>query len=250
MSDWAAIDAKRDRLRSLRAGRPKGASEIDRWYELELTYTSNAIEGNTLTRAETALVVDKGLAIEGKPLRDHLEAGDHNAALLLAYEIAASGAPLTEDTIVKLHAATLKRSQPEEAGVYSRHQRRIRGSVAVFPSPVKIPSMMEALGAWLRTLSPTAANAVEAHWRLVAVHPFSDGNGRTARLLMNLVLRRGGYTPLVVGPEQRKEYLDVLEKRQVSGEASPYEAFMARRLTASLDDHIRALEESEEGSAR
>lgn len=248
MTDWADIDAKRDRLRELRKDRPKGAAELDRWYGLELTYTSNAIEGNTLTRAETALVVDKGLAIEGKPLRDHLEAQDHDAALRLAYEIADGAAPIGEETVRKLHEATLKRSQPEEAGFYSRHQRRIRGSHAVFPSPVKIPAMMEALGAWLAMAPSTAEAAIEAHWRLVAIHPFSDGNGRAARLLANLMLRRGGYAPLVIGPEQRRAYLDALEKRQNVGDGGPYKEFMAARLAESLDDQTRALEESEGGT--
>ncbi len=242
------IDAKRDLLRALRKSKPKGAAELDRWYGLELTYTSNAIEGNTLTRAETALVVDKGTAIEGKPLRDHLEAQDHDAALILAHEIADGGSPLGEETMRKLHEAALKRSQPEEAGFYSRHQRRIRGSYAVLPSPVKIPAMMEAVGGWLANAPPTAETAIEGHWRLVAIHPFSDGNGRAARLLMNLILRRGGYAPLVIAPEHRKAYLDALEKRQKDGDDGPYKDFMAARLIASFDDQIRGLEESEEGS--
>lgn len=249
MSDWAALDCKRDALVALRRTRPTASAALDAWYDLELTYTSNAIEGNTLTRAETALVLDKGLGVSGKPLRDQMEAVDHKEALALAQSVAASGAALGEATVVALHAAVVRRTLPEDAGVYSRHQRRIRGSVAVFPSPAKIPALMNALGAWLAEATPTAANAVEAHWRLVAIHPFSDGNGRTARLLANLMLARGGYAPLVVGPEHRTAYLDALEKRQLDDASSDYARFMASRLDAALDDQIANLGESLEGRA-
>lgn len=247
--DWLRLDAKRDALLSLRRDRPRAATALDNWYALELTYTSNAIEGNTLTRAETALVLDKGLGVEGKPLRDQMEALDHDEALTRARDMAASGEMIGEASVLALHAAVVKRTLPEEAGLYSRHQRRIRGSVAVFPSPVKIPTLMGEFGAWLAAASPTAENAVEAHWRLVAIHPFSDGNGRTARLLANLLLARGGYAPLVVAPEHRKRYLDALERRQLELASLDYAAFMAERLEAALDDQIANLRESLEGRA-
>ncbi len=247
--DWSSLDAKRDALFALRRDRPRAAATLDNWYALELTYTSNAIEGNTLTRAETALVLDKGLGVEGKPLRDQMEALDHDEALALARRIATSGEVLGEATALALHAAVVKRTLAEEAGLYSRHQRRIRGSVAVFPSPIKIPALMAEFGAWLAAAAPTAENAIEAHWRLVAIHPFSDGNGRTARLLANLMLTRGGYAPLVVAPEHRKDYLDALEKKQLDAASTDYAAFMAARLDAALDDQISSLKESLEGRA-
>ena len=108
---------------------------------------------------------------------------------------------------------------------------------------------MAEFGAWLGAAAPTAANAIEAHWRLVAIHPFSDGNGRTARLLANLMLARGGYAPLVVAPEHRKDYLDALEKRQLDATSTEYAVFMAARLVAALDDQISSLKESLEGRA-
>jgi Fic family protein len=245
VSIWDDIDARRDQFQALAEGRQKALAALDRWYAVELTYTSNAIEGNTLTRAETALVLEKGVSIEGKPVRDHMEALDHEEALKLAKSIASSDRKLDDDTACDLHKAVLRRSLPDEAGFLSRHQRRVAGSVAVFPSPAKLPALMEELGAWLRGAAPTARNAVDAHWRLVAIHPFSDGNGRTARLLMNLMLYRGLYAPIVIGPERRRAYIDALEKRQ-GGDADPYEEFMGGRLLESLDDHIKALEEGAE----
>lgn len=248
MTIWDDIDARRDRLQALRRTKSKGLRALDRWYAVELTYTSNAIEGNTLTRQETALVLDKGLAVEGKPVRDIMEALDHEEALALAKSIAASERALDDNVVFDLHKVVLKRSQPDEAGYLSRHQRRILGSVAVFPSPAKLPAMMEEFGQWLAGAAPNAQTAIEAHWRLVAIHPFSDGNGRTARLLMNLILFRGGYSPIVVDPERRRAYIDTLEAKQKGEGAGRYEDFMTQRLIESLDDHIKALLESSEGS--
>ena len=128
--NWTGLDAKRDALLALRRGRPRAAATLDNWYALELTYTSNAIEGNTLTRAETAMVLDKGLGVEGKPLRDQMEALDHDEALALARRIAASGEALGEATALALHAAVVGGvdtvdggvgTLAEEAGLYSRH---------------------------------------------------------------------------------------------------------------------------------
>lgn len=245
--DWAALDRKRDALVALRQERPTASAALDAWYALELTYTSNAIEGNTLTRAETALVLDKGVGVEGKPLRDQMEALDHEAALEFARRFASSKEPVSEATVLSLHAAVVKRTLPEDAGLYSRHQRRIRGSIAVFPSPVKIAGLMADFGLWLAASAPTAEQAIEAHWRLVAIHPFSDGNGRTARLLANLILTRGGYAPLVIAPEHRRAYIDALEKKQLDAASTDYVAFMAGRLSACLDDQIANLRESLEG---
>jgi Fic family protein len=245
VSRWRDIEEKRDAFQARARARPKAAAALADWYRVEITYTSNAIEGNTLTRAETALVVDKGLSIEGKPLRDQMEALDHADAFALARRIAESDRRIDDSLVLELHKAVVRRTLPDEAGFLSRHQRRVAGSMAAFPSPAKLPGLMEAFGGWLAAAAPTAQNAVEAHWRLVAIHPFSDGNGRTARLLMNLMLHRGGYPPLVIGPEERRLYIEALEKRQ-AGDVAPYNDFMAARLAASLEDHIKALMESEQ----
>lgn len=125
------------------------------YYDIERTYTSNAIEGNTLSAVETTLVIEKGIAIGGKPLKDHLEALDHYDAIRYAVSL-----------------------------------------------PGGIPSLMGDFAAWLATASDTIDTAFAAHRRLVNIHPFNDGNGRTARLLMNLILIRGGYPPVAVRPQR------------------------------------------------
>src|SRR5277367_4277447 len=201
-------------------------AQLQKHYDVELTYTSNAIEGNTLTLRETAEVIEHGITVGGKSLREHLEAVDHYQALLGMRQIAATAALLGEDTVRELHRRIVARSQSEIAGQYSELPRRIAGSPVIFPNPAKIPQLMRAFGGWLSAASPDPETAFAAHFRLTAIHPFGDGNGRTARLLMNLLLVRGGYPPIAVRPEDRKAYLDALERGSLDDDLGPFQAFM------------------------
>ncbi len=230
-----------DELRPLSGG---ALAELRKFYDVELTYTSNAIEGNTLTHRETAEVIEHGITVGGKPLKDHLEAVDHYEAVQWMREIASSSAPIGEDTICQLHARVVARSRPEIAGIYSPYVRRIAGSPVVFPNPVKVPELMAALGRKLEKAGNTAEAAFDAHFQLTAIHPFSDGNGRTARLLMNLMLIRGGYPPISVRPEDRKRYLDALEHGSLSNDLAPFENFMRERLDATLTEYLSALQQA------
>jgi Fic family protein len=133
------------------------------------------------------------------------------------------------------------RTDPEEAGRYSRHQRAIAGSALVLPSPIEIPPLMGEFAAWLGAALPGPETAFAAHARLVAIHPFSDGNGRSGRLLMNLLLMQAGYPPVVIGPEQRAAYIDALQALQLGHDEQPYRRFMAERLGAGLDHHLDML---------
>jgi Fic family protein len=242
------LEARKKRLDALRPLAPESLEALERWLDVELTYTSNAIEGNTLTRQETALVLEKGITVRGKPLKDHLEAVDHLDAWTWVKELAAGDAPITEHDVRQVHALVLGRSQREEAGRYSEAQRQIAGSTVILPSPAEVPPLMADLGRWLAAAAPGPTSAFEAHYRLVTIHPFADGNGRTARLLMNLLLLRAGWPPVVIAPEHRPDYLDALELRQTSGTAEPYLAFMQARLLESLDRHLDVLERSTRSS--
>lgn len=243
------FEARKKRLDALRPLAPESLEALERWFDVELTYTSNAIEGNTLTRQETALVLEKGITVRGKPLKDHLEAVDHLDAWTYVRQLSAGDAPITERDVRQIHALVLGRSQREEAGRYSQTQRQIAGSGVVLPSPAEIPPLMADFGRWLGTAPPGPENAFEAHYRLVTIHPFADGNGRTARLLMNLLLLRAGWPPLVIAPEHRPDYLDALELRQTTGAAEPYQAFMQARLLESLDRYLDVLERATRSSA-
>ena len=196
------ILAKKARLDGLRPLAGPSLAALERWYDVELTYTSNAIEGSTLTRSETAVVVEKGITIGGKPLRHHLEALDHMDALLFVRALAGNAEPLREGDVREIHRLVLARSDPDEAGRYSGRERRVLGSTIRFPSPAAIPPLMAEFAEWLADAEPDPGTAFDAHYRLVTIHPFSDGNGRTARLLMNLILFRAGYPPVVIAPEE------------------------------------------------
>jgi len=238
------IEARKAQLDKLRPLSKTALAQLQKHYDVELTYTSNAIEGNTLTLRETAEVIEHGITVGGKSLRDHLEAVDHYNALLWMRELAATESPVSEGDVCELHRRIVARSQPEIAGVFSRLPRRIAGSPVVFPNPAKIPQLMEDFGGWLKAQSATPLSAFEAHFRLTAIHPFADGNGRTARLLMNLLLIRGGYPPVAVRPEDRKTYLDGLERASLADDPVPYQTLMHERLDATLGEYLSALQET------
>jgi len=159
-------------------------------------------------------------------------------------DLAATTAPLGNDVVRELHRRIVARSRPDIAGIYSRLPRRIAGSPVVFPNPAKIPQLMEDFGAWLSAAAATATSAFDAHFRLTAIHPFGDGNGRTARLLMNLMLIRDGYPPVAVRPVDRKTYLDALERASLAEDLEPFHVFMHQRLDATLEDYLNALQEA------
>jgi Fic family protein len=241
LSQIAAKKAELDQLRPLSGA---ALAQLQRYYDVELTYTSNAIEGNTLTLRETAEVIEHGITVGGKRLRDHLEAVDHYEAVQWMRDFAAASASIDDTTVCELHRRIVSRSQPAIAGVYSDLPRRIAGSPVVLPNPAKIPQLMQEFGAWLHSAGVEPVAAFEAHFRLTAIHPFADGNGRAARLLMNLMLLRGGYPPVAVRLEDRKRYLDVLERGSLAADLRPFQTFMHERLDATLAEYLSALREA------
>ena len=239
----ANVAAGKARLDVLRPIHPALLDRLQSFYDVELTFTSNAIEGNTLTLRETAEVIEHGITVGGKRLRDHLEAQDHHDALLWMRALASAATPIGEATVTELHRRIVVRSQPDIAGFYSRFPRRILGSAAIFPNAAKLPALMEEFGAWLAVQPATPTVAFDAHLRLTAIHPFSDGNGRTARLLMNLLLLRGGYPPVAVRPEDRAAYLAALEHASLTDDATPLQTLLHARLDATLTDYIALFDE-------
>jgi Fic family protein len=235
------VEAKKALLDGLRPLSPRALDNLNHALDLELTYTSNAIEGNTLTQIETNLVIEKGVTIGGKALRDHLEAIDHYEAVGFMRELAGRGAGLAESDIRNLHALVVRRSDPDIAGGYARAGRFVntdRGRHS-FPSPAEIPALMGDFAAWLRDAPSTPETAFAAHRRLVDIHPFADGNGRTARLLMNLVLVKAGYPPVGVRPQDRLRYLKALQDS-----SEDFRRLLYERLDAALAEYLRALGEA------
>lgn len=241
-----ATAAKKERLDRLRPLSPEALANLEHYYDLEITYTSNAIEGNTLTAVETTLVVEKGVTIGGKPLKDHLEAIDHYDAIRWVRELAREASPLNESAVRDLHRLVMRRSRPEIAGQYADLARYVRTETGrhEFPSPAEIPPLMADLAVWLREAPGSPETAFVAHRRLVDIHPFNDGNGRTARLLMNLVLMRAGYPPIAVRPEDRLRYVRALQQSQSRQGSASFDTLLYERLEATLDEYLAALESS------
>ena len=243
------IAAKKAELDQLRPRVPGGLRNLDHSYDLELTYTSNAIEGNTLTAVETTQVVEHGITVGGKPLKDHLEAIDHYDAIRYVRDLARrSAAPLTEYDVRSLQSLVVQRSRPDIAGSYAIEGRYVLtddGARHAFPSPAEVPGLMGDFSAWLARAPNTPETAFAAHRRLVDIHPFGDGNGRTARLLMNLVLLRAGYPPIAVRPSDRAEYILALQEAQRSGgTADRFDRLLYERLASTLEEYVGALREA------
>ena len=232
--------AQLDRLRPLS---PRALVNLEHAYDLELTYTSNAIEGNTLTQIETNLVIEKGVTIGGKKLKDHLEAIDHYDAIRYVRELAQQTSPLGEIDVRNLHALVTRRSDPEIAGRYATTGRYVNTDAGrhAFPSPAEVPALMGDFSAWLSAALATPETAFAAHRRLVDIHPFNDGNGRTARLLMNLVLIRGGYPPIAVRPEDRVVYMQALQRAQTGQGDEAFRRLLYERLDGTLGEYLTAL---------
>ena len=216
---------------------------LEDWFTIELTYTSNAIEGNTLTRRETAVVIEKGLTVGGKSLKEHLEAANHAEALKFVRSlIRKKPARISGQDILGIHGLILKGIDDENAERFRNVPVRISGSSVIMPNPRKVPELMEGFLAWLRAkhdLHPVAW-AGEAHYRLVSIHPFTDGNGRTARLLMNLILMQQGYPPAIIRLRDRLAYIEALETAQLGGSKQAYDQIIAKAAERSLDIYFQA----------
>ena len=237
--------AELDRYRDTGEGLPAAlVTNLEDWFRVELTYTSNAIEGNTLTRRETALVVEKGLTVGGKSLQEHLEANNHAYALDWIRELAQRPEAVpTENELLQLHSLILRGIDDSHAGCYRTVTVMISGSRVVLPNPFKVPELMEAFIQWLT--SPSNMHpvelAAEAHYRLVTIHPFIDGNGRTARLLMNLILIGHGYPPAIIRKRDRLTYISSLENAQLGGSLDDYLKIIAKAVDRSLNIYLKAI---------
>jgi Fic family protein len=233
MSELDALLVEIDDLKTrLDAARPLTSTQLQLALDIEYTYESNRIEGNTLTLRETDLVVNKGLTVGGKSMREHLEAINHYEAILYIRELATRGATLDEQEVRNIHALVLRGIDRDNAGRYRRLPVMIAGSRHVPPQPWAVPKLMEDYGRWLigesQGLHPVF-RAAEAHERLVTIHPFIDGHGRTARLAMNLILLANGYSIANIpgDTDSRRDYYDALEKANLEADKSVFITLIA-----------------------
>ena len=241
--DLDALTTKKQALDRLRPLPSALVKNLEEWFRVELTYTSNALEGNTLSRRETAVVIEKGLTVGGKSLKEHLEATNHAHAVDFVRSLVdRKSRTVSEQEILKLHEIVLDHIDDSNAGRYRDVPVRIAGSTVVLPNPRKVPDLMQDFCRWLRRPGDMHAVslAAEAHYRLVTIHPFIDGNGRTARLLMNLLLMTRGYPPAIIRPRDRLAYLGGLETAQLGGPRAAYDALLIKAVNRSLDIYLQA----------
>lgn len=216
--------------------------------EVEYTYNSNAIEGNTLTLRETQIVIRQGLTVGGKSLSEHLEAKNHPKAIEYIESLANQKSiekQLSEDEILKIHTIIFS-GILENAGNYRNCQVYIEGCNQMPPPAYEVPELMRELLNWLKEnpeeLRPIELAAVFQH-KLVSIHPFDDGNGRVSRLLTNLLLINHGYPMAIIRKIDRKKYYDTLHKAD-GYDLKPFVNFIARCVEQSLDVYLSAIEPS------
>jgi Fic family protein len=226
--------------RWLTAFRPLPADvleELRHRFEVRLTYHSTAIEGNTLTQSETQIVIEKGITIGGKSVREHLEVVGHKAALDFIIELADAQELIDERAIRDVHSHVMKGQDDFGSGGYRTLNVKAAGTDFTYPDHLHVPELMADYVSWLNNpgdVHPVEL-ATEAHLRFVTIHPFRDGNGRVGRLLMNLILLRVGYTIAVIPVERRAEYIDALVVAQ-TGEGR---ARLTGLVTDAVDTSLR-----------
>lgn len=208
---------------------------------VEWTYHSNAIEGNTLTLSETKVVLE-GITVGGKTLREHLEIINHREAIFYLEELVRKNEDITEWTIKNMHGIILKGIDPEHAGVYRKENVLISGARHIPPDHVKVQEQMTDLMNWYKNqaadLHPVE-RAAKLHSLFVKIHPFVDGNGRTARLLLNMEIMRSGYVPIVIKKEERARYYTALDESHVTGDYTDFIRFVGEVENQSLEFYLK-----------
>lgn len=236
----ADIDRLQEETRGLRPLRGRALEQLREYYKIGLTWTSNALEGNSLTESETKVVIEDGITIGGKPLRDHFEAVGHAEACDLLYRLA-KRREITEAEILKLHRLFFFRIDAKNAGHYRKEPAIITGATIELPPPSRIKAVMAEFVAGipeLRAKVHPVEFAALLHLRLVTIHPFIDGNGRTARLLMNLALMQDGFPVTIIPPVVRPAYIEAL-KASNAGDNRPFINLVSNMVYEAQRDYLR-----------
>ncbi|MEW6102739.1 MAG: Fic family protein [bacterium] len=218
-------------------------AQLREYYRIGLTYSSNNLEGNSLTETETKVVLEDGITIGGKPLKDHYEAIGHSEAYNLLFELVKKR-DITQKDILALHWLFYYRIDKENAGRYRKEKVIITGSNYIPPLPEKVPNLMKAfiedIKKFKRSYHPIEYASL-VHKEFVGIHPFIDGNGRMARLLMNLCLLQKGYTITIIPPVKRVDYINLLEIAHTKGDSGPFINFISAMVYEGLKEYIRLI---------
>ncbi|MCK4328060.1 MAG: Fic family protein [Candidatus Diapherotrites archaeon] len=240
-STTTMLEKKLKELNSLRPLPKETLKQLNKKFEVEMTYNSNAIEGNTLTLRETYLVIERGMTIGGKSVEEHLEATNHKEAIHFMAGLVRKKR-VTMNDVLGLHAIILDKINPQGAGFFRHKQVYIAGTNHVPPSWKKVPGLMKEVVKELNSREKGAKaveSAVRVHFMVAWIHPFVDGNGRLARLLANLRLMRAGFPPAIVKKGIRKTYYNALDYAD-AGDLRPLTQMSARDVKRALDLYIGA----------
>ena len=238
------VDVQKGRLSALRPLPEEALKKIQDALDIEYTYESNRIEGNTLTLQETALVVNEGVTISGKSMREHLEAINHAEAISYIKDIAKQDTEISERTVKEIHALILHGIDRENAGRYRTVPVMISGSTHMPPQPYLIEEQMEDFILRFKQMETEKVHpvliAAYLHDELVRIHPFIDGNGRTSRLLMNLYLLRHGYVIITLkgSNDAKVDYYMALEKSHTEQLPEDFQKLVIEAEIAALQKYL------------
>ncbi len=236
------VDSLKKELDSRRPIPKETLRSLEESIHLEWTYSSNGIEGNTLTLRETQIVLE-GITVGGKSIKEHLEAINHEKAILYLNDLVKEDNPITEWNIKSIHQLILKNIDDENAGRYRGENVTIKGAVHIPPDYLRVPEFMEKLilnyENW--NIFHPIIQAALLHGELVKIHPFVDGNGRTSRLLMNLDLMNHGYNPIIIKKEDRLKYYEALDKAHTTGNYTDFVKFITTLEIEMLKKYLELL---------
>ena len=242
----ATFDRLHEKQGLLQKARPLPGIALEKIKEalsVEWTYNSNSIEGNTLTLRETQMVLKEGVTVKGKSLREHFEAKNHENALNHLYELVKTEAAFSSSVVLKLHEYVLRSIEDDFAGRLRNGGVRVAGANFVPPNALKVPDLLDELILFVRK-NPQHLNTIELatvfHHKFVWIHPFFDGNGRTVRLAMNLILMKEGFPPAIILSNDRKKYYAALNQAN-NGNYSKLMLLMSQALERTLNIYINAL---------
>ncbi|QRM89843.1 Fic family protein [Lacinutrix sp. WUR7] len=235
-----------DKLNLLNAARPLPNASLNSIREsllIEWTYNSNSIEGNTLNLRETQMVLQEGITVKGKSLREHFEAKNHEHAIKYLYGLVKPAYKMTSKDILSLHALILRVIEDDFAGRLRNASVRISGANFIPPNARKVPDLLDNLVDFVNK-NPLQLNAIELatvfHHQFVHMHPFFDGNGRTVRLAMNLLLMKVGFPPAIILTTDRKKYYEALNQAN-KGKYLKLMLLMCQAVERSLNIYLSAV---------
>jgi Fic family protein len=235
-----------DKRNTLSLARPLNSYSIYKIQDaltVEWTYNSNSIEGNTLSLNETHMIINEGFTIKGKSMREHLEAKNHQLALHKLYKLVQENYVLNDSDILKLHELVLHGIEEDFAGRLRTSGVRVSGANFIPPNALKVSQLLDELIAFVNE-NPLQLNEIELatvfHHKFVYIHPFFDGNGRTVRLVMNLILMSKGFPPAIILSVDRKKYYDALNQAN-NGNYDKLMLIMCQSLERSLNIYLSAI---------